>query len=129
MGAISERYKLNFLKLLEPTYVTILRRTHEKLVVELKKEQERLRSSASKVEAIAAKAYSSQHPPSQLASSQHNGIALRLSEVGSGKETLSQLKSQEVRKAQSHLVDRRTELLAGERQPAVDFKEKIEALI
>lgn len=130
MGAISERYKINFLRLLEATYITILRRTHEKMSLELKKEQERIRSNASKVEAIASKAYSSHDQHSKvITSSQHLGISLKITEIGRGKDTINQFKNQEVRKAQNHHFDRRTELLTREKKPVVDFKEKIEALI
>lgn len=130
MGAISERYKINFLRLLEATYITILRRTHEKMALELKKEQERVRSNASKVEAIATKAYSSHDQHSEvITSSQHLGISVKIAEIGRGKDAINQFKNQEVRKAQSHHIDKRTELLTREKKPAVDFKEKIEALI
>lgn len=126
MGAISERYKINFLRLLETTYITILRRTHEKMGLELKKEQERAKSNASKVEAIAAKAYSSHDQHSEvISSSQHLGISMKITEIGRGKDTINQFKNQEVRKAQNHHIDRRTELLTREKKPTVDFKEKI----
>ena len=130
MGAISERYKINFLKLLESTYITILRRTHEKMAVELKKEQERVRSNASKIETIAAKAYSTHDQQSEvITSSQHLGISMKISEIGLGKDTINQIKNQEVRKAQGHHIEKRTELLTREKRPTIDFKEKIEALI
>ena len=40
IGVISERCKSNFIKMLEQSYITILRRIHEKLMIEFKRNQE-----------------------------------------------------------------------------------------
>lgn len=88
MSLITERYKINFLKLLESTFITILRRTHEKMTIELRKAQEKIRNNQSKIESIAAKAYSAQDNKSEVVSEQHQGISMKVSEIGMMKSTL-----------------------------------------
>lgn len=62
--------------------------------IELKKEQDRINSNNSKIEIIAAKAYSTHDQQSEvITSTQHMGISMKISEIGMGKETINQFKN------------------------------------
>ena len=55
--------KINLTHLLEQTYITQLRRTHEKLTAEVKKEEEKADISHQKINMATSKIYSSAPQP------------------------------------------------------------------
>lgn len=92
------------------------------MALEFKKEQENIKNSNSKIDIIAAKAYSFNDNHSYIVSEENQGITMKVSEIGIMGSTLSQYKLEEVRKHQNNHIEKRTELLIKEKRPKIDFK-------